>query len=59
MKLLFGKVLLSDADVNTLYNGGSGVAYSDLSAGMKTSIVAYWSHDPLPVEAGQVIMIQI
>jgi len=52
-------VLLSDADVNTLYNGGSGVAYSDLSAGMKTSIVAYWSHDPLPVEAGQVIMIQI
>lgn len=34
--------ILSDSDIASLYNSGSGLLYSELSTGLKTGLVDYW-----------------
>ena len=38
---------LSQSDVNFLYNGGAGLNYNSLTAGMKTNLVAWWDLDEI------------
>lgn len=35
--------VLSSGDISTLYNSGNGTLYEDLTAGLKTSMVAWWN----------------
>ncbi len=42
---------LSADDVTTLYNGGVGLAYRDLTTGMKANLSAWWDVDGTPNDA--------
>lgn len=39
----YWKRVLNSTERSTLYNSGNGVNYSDLSSGMKTSLVSWWA----------------
>jgi hypothetical protein len=43
--VFFQKRLLSPAERTELYNAGAGKSYSELSSGLKTSLISWWSLD--------------
>ena len=39
----FWKRLLTDAEISQLWNTGRGLAYGDLDAGLKTTLIGFWN----------------